>query len=115
MVDGDDGEEFPPKLTELLFYGYRLPNADVYPLSDASDIYRLSDTCAIKWSMHCLVNMCEQDISIDFCRVRGPHALMHSPPHTNIMHLSANDRRCANNIRKSFELTFHFSKPVCPY
>ena len=43
MVDGDDGEEFPPKLTELLLYGYRLSNADVYPLSDASDIYRLSD------------------------------------------------------------------------
>ena len=33
---------------------------------------------AIKWSMRCLVNMCEQDISIDFCRVRGAsctHAL----------------------------------------
>ena len=58
---------------------------------------------AIKWCMHCVVNtcVCEQDISIDFCRVRGPHALMHSLSHTNIMPRNErNDRRCTNNIGK---------------
>ena len=123
MVDGDDDEEFPPILTRvalmviiylmLMIFVYLMMMFILYLMLLIFIVYLMPG--AIKRSMHCLVNMCEQDISIDFCRVRGPHALMHSPSHTNIMPLSANDRQCTNNIRKSFELTFHFSKPVCPY
>ena len=99
MVGGDDDEELPPKLTRvaLMVIVYQMLMFILY-LMLIFIVYLMLG--AIKWCMHCLVNMCEQDISIDFCRVRGPHALMHSLPHTNIMPLSANDRRCTNNIGK---------------
>ena len=85
MVDGDDGEEFPTKLTRvalmvimylmLMFSVYLLLMFILY-LMLIFIVYLMLG--AIKWSMRCLVNMCEQDISIDFCRVRGAsctHAL----------------------------------------
>ena len=82
MVDGDDDEEFPGKLTRvalmvivylmLIFFVYLMLMFILY-LMLIFIVYLMLG--AIKWSMHCLVNMCEQDISIDFCRVRGPHAL----------------------------------------
>ena len=59
MVDGDDGEEFPPKLTELLLYGYRLSNADVYPLSDAV-IYRLSNA----WCNQVVYALCGEYVCV---------------------------------------------------
>ena len=101
MVDGDDDEEFPGKLTRvaLMVIVYLMLMFILY-LMLIFIVYLMLG--AIKWCMHCVVNtcVCEQDISIDFCRVRGPHALMHSLSHTNIMPLSANDRRCTNNIGK---------------
>ena len=44
MVDGDDDEEFPPKLTRvaLMVIVYLMLMFILYPLSDA-DVYRLSD------------------------------------------------------------------------
>ena len=82
MVDGDDDEEFPQKLTRvalmviiylmLMFSVYLLLMFILY-LMLMFIVYLMLG--AIKWATLCLVNMCEQDISIDFCRVRGPHAL----------------------------------------
>ena len=85
MVDGDDGEEFPTNLTRvalmvimylmLMFSVYLLLMFILY-LMLMFIVYLMLG--AIKWATLCLVNMCEQDISIDFCRVRGP---MHSCTH----------------------------------
>ena len=88
----------------------------VYPLSDA-DIYRLSNA----WCNQVVYALCGEYVCV---WTRYKYWLLQSEgaPCTHALTLSYKYNAALSKwsavhkqYRKSFELTFHFSKPVCPY